>query len=459
MSLKVWFCPKLSQFMLFLEKYFNMTRIFRLQLFLAYLLLMSTIGFCEVRSITGDIIFDVQRDGQAEMTLTSTGLGIGILPSANLHVQGNALIAGTFTTGATTGYSTLDVHGSIAFSMGTFSAGSNTVSGHSVNLTDTSMGNITLNLPYAGNVSGRIYSIKKTSLSYDSTIYGGGNTIDSKIGFILTSGNMGFLKVVSNGAEWMVLEKSTTGVTPAPWTPAWFLTSPSLWLDASDATTIIATGGNVSQWNDKSGSGYHLVQPTGTRLPRTGSRTINGLNALDFDGINDRLQETSGVSFLNERVSIFAVCESDNVTLKKIIFTSFPANSIDGRAYLWAGANLITKMGGGTSSDITVSSYTSIGQKLNLSVSANLSQVNLRDNGTLLGTSGAYTQTQPSNKFVIGDDMFDSGFFDGAIAEVLFFQGFDLSDANREKIEGYLAHKWGLSGNLPSTHPYKNAAP
>ena len=34
-----------------------------------------------------------------------------------------------------------------------------------------------------------------------------------------------------------------------------------------------------------------------------------------------------------------------------------------------------------------------------------------------------------------------------------------LSDADREKAEGYLAHKWGLAGNLPDAHPYKAAPP
>lgn len=29
----------------------------------------------------------------------------------------------------------------------------------------------------------------------------------------------------------------------------------------------------------------------------------------------------------------------------------------------------------------------------------------------------------------------------------------------REKIEGYLAHKWGLESKLPSSHPYKTSAP
>jgi hypothetical protein len=47
---------------------------------------------------------------------------------------------------------------------------------------------------------------------------------------------------------------------------------------------------------------------------------------------------------------------------------------------------------------------------------------------------------------------------DGAIMEVVITQT-DNSVATRQKIEGYLAWKWGLEGNLPSGHPYKNAAP
>ena len=28
-----------------------------------------------------------------------------------------------------------------------------------------------------------------------------------------------------------------------------------------------------------------------------------------------------------------------------------------------------------------------------------------------------------------------------------------------EQAEGYIAHKWGLTSNLPVSHPYKNTAP
>ena len=44
--------------------------------------------------------------------------------------------------------------------------------------------------------------------------------------------------------------------------------------------------------------------------------------------------------------------------------------------------------------------------------------------------------------------------FDGQIAEVLVFDK-EVNLVNRQKIEGYLAHKWGLNGQLPNLHPYR----
>ena len=42
--------------------------------------------------------------------------------------------------------------------------------------------------------------------------------------------------------------------------------------------------------------------------------------------------------------------------------------------------------------------------------------------------------------------------------EILMFNQY-LGDTDRQKIEGYLAWKWGLQTSLPVGHPYKSAAP
>lgn len=69
----------------------------------------------------------------------------------------------------------------------------------------------------------------------------------------------------------------------APFTPAAF-PSLAMWFDASNTASITESGGAVSQWSDLSGNGRHATQSTAGAKPTTGSVTVNGRNALSFDG-------------------------------------------------------------------------------------------------------------------------------------------------------------------------------
>ena len=79
----------------------------------------------------------------------------------------------------------------------------------------------------------------------------------------------------------------------------------SLWLDASDESTITESGGAVSQWDDKSGNGHHATS-TGAARPVTGSRTENGLNVLDLDGSNH---------FLDLPSALYGISADDNTVI------------------------------------------------------------------------------------------------------------------------------------------------
>ena len=50
----------------------------------------------------------------------------------------------------------------------------------SLNLVDSSQGNLNLTLPYAGNATGRMVTVKKTSSNNQVWIQGGGNNIDGE---------------------------------------------------------------------------------------------------------------------------------------------------------------------------------------------------------------------------------------------------------------------------------------
>lgn len=73
---------------------------------------------------------------------------------------------------------------------------------------------------------------------------------------------------------------------PGVFTPA-SISNLYLWLDADDASTFTYSSGTVvSQWNDKSGNGYHATQATVSKQP---SRVTSPSIGVDFDGTNDVL--------------------------------------------------------------------------------------------------------------------------------------------------------------------------
>ena len=53
---------------------------------------------------------------------------------------------------------------------------------------------------------------------------------------------------------------------------------------------------------------------------------------------------------------------------------------------------------------------------------------------------------------------FDYAFGQFQLGEMILFDG-ELSQAEREKVEGYLMHKFSIQNALPSNHPYIGSAP
>lgn len=83
-------------------------------------------------------------------------------------------------------------------------------------------------------------------------------------------------------ASGVISFKPGTGAAPT-WTPA---NLPGLvaWYDAQDAASLVLSGSNVTQWNDKSGKGLNVVQATPAAQPTLAATGINGRPALQFSG-------------------------------------------------------------------------------------------------------------------------------------------------------------------------------
>jgi hypothetical protein len=76
------------------------------------------------------------------------------------------------------------------------------------------------------------------------------------------------------------------GAGGAAWNPSQ-LSGLNLWLEAS--TCVVTSGSNVSSWGDLSGHGNDATQSFLSAQPAVAVSAINGLPAIEFDGVNDSL--------------------------------------------------------------------------------------------------------------------------------------------------------------------------
>ncbi len=237
----------------------------------------------------------------------------------------------------------------------------------------------------------------------------------------------------------------------ALWTPAEI--SLSRWYDASDAATITLVNTNdVSQWNAKVGT-TNLTQTTAGYRPKSGIRTIGGLNAIEFDGTDDRMAFTSltFVSGAPTKREMWAVVSADDTTDEPIIAnTSTSELSIVANQLKFYGGAL------GCYAD-TRSSDVGITPSILGFIGDSFKKYSI--NGTLETTASPLTGLATSRITVTQVGFRATGSaLDGAIGEIIIPNGVSSTDT-RLRIEGYLAWKWGLQSKLPSNHLYKNAAP
>jgi hypothetical protein len=227
-----------------------------------------------------------------------------------------------------------------------------------------------------------------------------------------------------------------------PWTPAALGTPLVGWWDASDSSTItIATG--VSAITDKSGNSRTFSQANTTDQPALISNEQNGLSVMRFDGNNDNLGTAAKVTIRTLIcLAKWAATTGDYRHFWDISTTS---------QYGWHGA--------------TVASTNLLDASLSSTLVRNGSKY---VNGTLTATNLARYTSWTIHGFETTGDINpqftgrQSGnptrSFLGDYAEFLYLNAVPSTD-NRQKIEGYLAWKWGIVASLPAAHPYKNAAP
>lgn len=231
------------------------------------------------------------------------------------------------------------------------------------------------------------------------------------------------------------------------WTPAELTLA--RWWDASDEDTITDSGGDVSQWDDKSPVGDDLLQPTGSAQPVTGTRNINGLNAIDFNGTSHQMNFTL-LDMLDK--SIFAVVVHDTSVGADALIASSSVNTqlrVGDSGNMSYGSNNPYWATGGTTIAITdavpaVIAYITDSAGIDFSIDGEFESGGVN----LAGTSTSFDK--------LGAKLATSNDWDGLMGEIVIPDG-NLTVDEREKLEGYLAHKWKIA--LVSGHTYENHPP
>lgn len=242
----------------------------------------------------------------------------------------------------------------------------------------------------------------------------------------------------------------------ALWTPALLGTKLKMWLKGDDLAG--SNGSTVATWTDASGNSNNATSGNATLV----TSGLNGKNTVAFASPSSQFftLPTGLVSSRTQSAS-FAVHKLNNsppsgTNAGGAIFGDWGSQGL-GNHEPYIDGNYYD--GYLSSSRHTVSTVpTSTGWRI-LGLRSNASDWRLDMDATNYATDG--TNTVGGGSAPLLGKTANAGanlYHDGQIAEIVDCNDF-LTTSEKEKVEGYLAWKWGIQANLPVGHTYKSAAP
>ena len=223
------------------------------------------------------------------------------------------------------------------------------------------------------------------------------------------------------------------------WTPSGL--SPAAWYKAESGITL--NGSNVSQWDDQSGNGRHLVQATSARQPAyLASSGPNSRPCLRFSYlVRSLLKCTTNLLSTGTQYTYFVVNKRPSST-QNCILTSFE-NAILTDQVVSGGAYNYTDTAAYGVYGYTDTNWTYRCQKYDGSLTGNANRLKVYDKRTqqtLTFTGSIPATLTTSTYYHVGCYYVDSSTwdFDGDVSELIIFTS-ALSAANQAKVEAYLA--------------------
>lgn len=228
----------------------------------------------------------------------------------------------------------------------------------------------------------------------------------------------------------------------------------AVWLNPSDTSTLTYNGSTISQINDASGNGRHFVQATAASQP--GTTTVNGRNALLFDG--KWMRQTALSAYANRTVILVVRRDAGtNPTAFGAVFGyRSSASAISGVSnsdvffVLRAdSASSGTPTGLDTANSATVVAWAngaSATLQSGVSVSQRFATCPLSTAGAAAIISVNTTQTGSGNKMpLLGvEGNASARTYLMTLCEVLVYSD-ELGTTARRAVESYLSKKWNVA--------------
>ena len=261
---------------------------------------------------------------------------------------------------------------------------------------------------------------------------------------------------------------STTTTVISTFNPT-TLSGTLLWLDANDPYNNGSKPSNstpLTTWYDRSGNGNNVTYDTGgTNTGATVSTNqwiTNGLNSLPSVFFYGNCRYYGNFAALTNQLHFFGVATLNSASqyYGRLIGMGIGTMASNG------GDPLAFCRNGGTTYDLQRPNTNLVNNSVTYDApyiweawfdGTNANTVVISGNTTTI-KSTAYSANLLYNFFTLGSAPSRNDNTAGYMSEIILYNK-ALNTTDRQKIEGYLAWKWGIQGNLPTSHPYYSASP
>lgn len=318
---------------------------------------------------------------------------------------------------------------------------------------------------------GRIFAVEWSSTGDRLVVGVGDNSLGSYVGYSYSNGVLSKEYSYLTAQNVRDIRRATLSGSPIPgddlydesiWSPLQIIGDIDFWVDFSNPLTVASTDNNdnkISRVADLSQNAILIQQGTSNNQPTLVDDGHPDLNVAYFDpGVAIQHLEITGHNMTARATTFFIVAKMANdpaAAAGESGLFRFTSSSFN-QAYPWIDGVIYENYG------VTVRQ--TVGNP-----APDLSDWNIYEIESNTGIGGWKAKLNGTTIYSSGSSLTLDGFdvtaylglsanaCKGWIGEVVMLNGVDSESI--EKIEGYLAWKWGLDDELPGGHPYKDEPP